>query len=429
MDRGDIPEVLFSSIKEDDPYRASKLLQIERWCYAHWNLHAKSGKKGHNFLAQVLSDKECWEKVDGLHGVKLNRQTVGKKLITPPDSCNPFSEMETYKIACRCCLEEDIIKMFENRKQERNVENEDSLKRLVSNLSYGDPLKTFWSHLIGGYISELNLKGRHPYEYGLDCAIDWKQAEAVEFFWNKIKSLPEDELSVQRKDEIFMKNAVYTAGGRFSVCPDIFEFFFNQINPDRYPELLRRDLEKNGHYGSLNKMKDMLNFDKSQELFDCLKPGNISEDYYHLRLECIEIQNYPEYYVDAATKLFMHIWTKEGFDSHRALVINKEVMDSSAFFHKNLLVRWVEKGCMEPVWAVLDKLDSSQIKKFMTYKQADYIRSMLEQGDNNSLNKFLSYGKSINKNLDRKSIPGPSGNLAEVEVRKTHGQFHIGLSK
>jgi hypothetical protein len=33
MDRRDIAEVSFSSIKEDDPYRASKLLQIERWCY------------------------------------------------------------------------------------------------------------------------------------------------------------------------------------------------------------------------------------------------------------------------------------------------------------------------------------------------------------------------------------------------------------
>jgi hypothetical protein len=45
----------------------------------------------------------------------------------------------------------------------------------------------------------LDLKGCHPYECGFDCAVDWKQAEAVEFFWNKIKSLPEDELSAQRR--------------------------------------------------------------------------------------------------------------------------------------------------------------------------------------------------------------------------------------
>jgi hypothetical protein len=59
----------------------------------------------------------------------------------------------------------------------------------------------------------------------------------VEFFWNEIKSLTEDELSAQKKDEILMKNAVYTAGSNFRVCPDIFEFFLDQINPDRYPDI------------------------------------------------------------------------------------------------------------------------------------------------------------------------------------------------
>ncbi|WP_143688759.1 hypothetical protein [Wolbachia endosymbiont of Laodelphax striatellus] len=425
MDREDIAEVLFSSIKEDDHYRASKLLQIERWCYAHWKIHAGYGEIRNNFLAQVLSSEDCWEKVNNLHGVKLNGQMVGKKLITPSsdNNPNPFGT-DRYKIACECCLEEDIVKIFEDYRKERNVENDDSLKRLVSNLSYGNPLKTFWSHHIGGYMSELDLKGRHPYEYGLDCAIDWKRAEAVEFFWNKIKSLPEGELSAQKKDEILMKNAIYAAGPNFRVYPNIFEFFLNQISPDRYPELLKRDLVKNGHYGSLNRMIDMLNFDKFQKLFDYLQPGNISENSYHTRLYSIRIQDYSGYYVDAAKKLFMHIWIKEGFDSHRALVINEEVMDSS-FSHTNLLVCWVKKGTMEPVWAVLDKLDSNQIKEFMSCKQADYIRSILEQGDHDSLNKFLAYGKFADKELDQKNIPGPSGDLAEVEISK---QSYVRLS-
>jgi hypothetical protein len=48
-------------------------------------------------------------------GVKLNRQMVGKKLIAPPGSDNPFNR---YKIACDCCLEEDIRAYFEERKEE-----------------------------------------------------------------------------------------------------------------------------------------------------------------------------------------------------------------------------------------------------------------------------------------------------------------------
>jgi hypothetical protein len=87
----------------------------------------------------------------------------------------------------------------------------------------------------------LDLRG-HPYEYGLYCALERRKVEAVEFFWNKIKSLPENEMSVQKKVEIFMKNAVYTAGPGFRVYADIFEFFLDQIHPGRYAELLKRDL-------------------------------------------------------------------------------------------------------------------------------------------------------------------------------------------
>ncbi|WP_353276294.1 hypothetical protein [Wolbachia endosymbiont (group B) of Villa cingulata] len=425
MDRGDIPEVLFSSVKEDDPYRASKLLQIERWCYTHSKIIERSGQKGHNLIAQVLSDEESWEEVGGLHGVKLNRREVGKRLTTLPDSDNAFGRASRYKIACECCLEDEIRAIFEERKEELSAQGRSSLleyNHLVKCFGEG-PIAQFWSHFISGYLDKLDLRGRHLYEYGLDCAVGWHRVEAVEFFWNKIKSLPDNKMSAQEKDEILMKNAVYSAGPNFRVYPDIFEFFLNQINPDRYPELLKRDLEKNGHYGSLNKMKDMLSFDKFQELFDCLKPNDITEDSYHTRLFSIEIQNYSGHYADAAKELFMHIWTKEGFDSHRTLVINEEVMDEYPFFHKNLLVRWLEKGCVEILWAVLDKLDSSQIKEFMNYKQADYICSILEKGDNNSLNRFLSYGKSADEERNPKNIPGPSGDLTEVEVRKTHSSM------
>jgi len=422
ISRSDIPEFVFSSIKEDDPYRASKLLQIEHWCYAHWDLITRIGKKWHNFFAQVLSSEDCWEKVNNLHGVRLNRQMVGKKLITTPDSDNPFSRnrIKRYTIACECCLEEDIRAIFEERKEELLAQGEIiEYQELVRGVG---PISKFWSHFISGYLDKLDLRGRHPYEYALDCAIDWKKVEAVEFFWNKIKSLPENEMSAKKKDEILMKNAAWSAGPRFSLYPDIFEFFLDKLELERYPEFLKRDLEKNGHYGSLNQMNDMLNFDKFQRLFDCLSPSDLSQGSYHARLDSIEIQNYSGDYVDAAKKLFIHIWAKEGFDSHRAYVIEREIF-------RTLLLSWVEKGCMEPLWAVLDKLDANQMKEFMTCKQANYLRSIFEKGDNNSLNRFLAYSKSTDEDLCQENVPGPSGDLAEVKVRETRGQSSVGLGK
>lgn len=72
MLRSDILEVLFSCIKEDDPYRASKVFQIECWCYPNWDLHKRGGTKRHNFLAQVLSSEECWKKVDTCFYMELS---------------------------------------------------------------------------------------------------------------------------------------------------------------------------------------------------------------------------------------------------------------------------------------------------------------------------------------------------------------------
>jgi len=411
MLRSDIPEVLFSSIKEDDPYKASKLFQIERWCYANWALHKRSGKKGHNLLAIVLSSEDFWKKIDGLHGVKLDRHVVGKKLIAQ-DSGNLFDK---YDIACRCCLEEDIIALFEEREKRLSAQGKSSLleyNHLVRCFGAG-PLGQFWSHFVSGYISKLNLNGLHPYEYGLKCAMDLKQAEAVEFFWNKIKSLPEDELSAQQKDEIFMKTAVRAAGSRCNSYPEIFEFCFSQISPDKYPELLKRDLAENSYYGSLSALRGMRCFDHVQTLFDCLKPSNISEDDYHLWLKCIETEDCSVYHANEGMKLFMHMWMREEFDNHRAFVMSKEVMDKSPYFHTNLLISLVKRGYMEPVWAVLDTATPEQIKEFMNSKQANHIRSILkERGDEGSLGKFLSYGKSVDGELET--------DLTEVKLSKAH---------
>ncbi|WP_353286403.1 hypothetical protein [Wolbachia endosymbiont (group A) of Crataerina pallida] len=414
MLRSDIPKVLFSSIKEDDPYRASKLFQIERWCYANWLLHQRSGKKGRNFLAQVLSSEDCWKKVDNLHGVKLDRQVVGKKLIAP-DSGNLFDK---YAIACRYCLEEDIIALFEERKKSLSAQGKSSLleyEHLVRCCGSG-LLAQFWSHFISGYISELNLDGCHPYEYGLKCAMSFKQEQAVEFFWNKIKSLPESEMSAEKKDEIFMKTAVYSAGSRCNSYPEIFEFCFSQITPDKYLELLKRDLAENGYYGSLNTLQGALRFDQFQALFDCLKPSDVSGDYYCVWLKYIrKIESYSKSCVDEGIRLFMHMWTKEGFDSHRALLLNEE-MRSSPVFQGRLLVPLINRGCVEPVWAVLNKANSDQIKEFMDSRQAEYIRSVLEKRDTDSLNKFLVYGKSTVEEFT---------SLTEVKLSKACEQLEL----
>ncbi|WP_353281087.1 hypothetical protein [Wolbachia endosymbiont (group B) of Horisme vitalbata] len=430
MDCDELRKAVFSIIKDDDPYKESKQLQLKNWCGAFLEIFDSWGEKKLPFFLDILSNEECWEKTDTIHGIKLNRRVVAKKMIEPKSSkgiSNPLDDFDRYQVACWCCLEEDIISIFEHfkREDEINEGDSDALKKLVKSVSgswYTDTMMQFWSHFVSGYISELDLKDQHPYVFGLNRAAmssDRRRVEAVEFFWDKIKSLPESELSPQEKDEVFMKIAVHAAHD--NGYPDVFEFCLSKISPDKYPELLKRDLEKNRYYGSLGRMLEMSNFDQFQRLFDCLKPSDVVVDrYYCTWLRNIKIGGYSGQYLNAGVKLLMHMLMKDGLDSHRTSALNEEMMNNSTFQGK-LLLPLVEKGCMQSLWTILDKANSNQIKEFMSSRKADYIRSLLEQRDDNLLNKFLAYGESIEKNLDQDSV---SADLAEVKLSK---QSDVGL--
>ncbi|VVC35096.1 Hypothetical protein CINCED_3A012376 [Cinara cedri] len=431
MDCDELRKAVFSIVKDDDPYKESKQLQLKNWCGAFLEIFDSWGEKKLPFFLDILSNEECWEKTDTIHGIKLNRRVVAKKMIEPQSwkgTSNPLEDFYLYQIACWCCLEEDIISLFEHFKQKHQVKDgdPDALKKLAKRISGSwctDAMMQFWSHFISGYISELDLKGQHPYVFGLHRAAissNRRRVEAVEFFWDKVQSLPESELSAQEKDEVFMRIAVHAAHD--NGYPDVFEFCLSRISSDKYPELLKRDLEKNGYYGSLNIMNDMLSFDKFQELFDCLKPSNVKEDDYRLWVKFMT-RDCPECYLDKGVNVFMHMWKKRGFGDHCVLILDKEMMNDS-FFQGRFSVPLIEKGYMEPVWAMLDKANSRQIKEFVSSEKANYIRSILEQRDRVSLNRFLAYGKSADEELDQKNIPGPSGDLADVEISK---QSYVGL--
>lgn len=47
----------------------------------------------------MLSDKECWKKIDGLHEVKLDRQMVGKNLTAPGSDNNP-NRVRVREVVC-----------------------------------------------------------------------------------------------------------------------------------------------------------------------------------------------------------------------------------------------------------------------------------------------------------------------------------------
>lgn len=271
-------------------------------------------------------------------------------------------------------------------------------RKLVSSLSratWSDPMTRYWLYIVSDHATtERKSEDKNLLLYGLTLASNMDiigkehYVEAVEYFWNKIKSFPEDELNTDQKQEILMKTTLIAA---IRCQSETFEFCFSELSPDKYAEFLERDFEQGESFHcSIASLHDMLRVDLLKKCFDTFEPGDISEDVYQLWAEPLNMNQYSEPYESEAVKLFMHIWTKEGFDSHRAFMLRK-LCDWDGE-EDQFLVRFVKKSHMEPVWAVLDKASRFEIVEFMDCKHGECIKDILEEkGDLHSLNKFLSY--------------------------------------
>lgn len=396
--REDIPEVIFFSIKEDDDYRDFKLLQIENWCYVNWDIHERNGEKVHTLLKDVFSNQECWD-TEG----RLQRKKVGEKLVSE----SILDEMDKYRIACRCCLTDEITELFHKRKERlRGQSNPNLLKYEHLVKCMGDkPLEVYWSHKIGvdnlnnNYLIKLGINSDlDGYKYGLECAIDWKQVEAVKFFWDKIKSLSQNELSEKGRDELLMKKAAYTAGDNFRICPEIFEFFLGKVDFNKYQDLLVEDFKVNNYYGSLYRTLEMSSFDKFQELFNAIRSKdekNVSQSSYHTLLGCIveSITKCPTKKVHEGEGLFIDMLNKEKYKGYVISVLSKE-MDVS-IFQGELLKPLLNMECINGVKAIWDRA---------TYKQKEKLK--------NSQSKIYD---DVLEMINKCSIHEPSGDLSDMQ--------------
>lgn len=137
----ELKEAIFTIVKDNDPFRVSKQLQLEDWCLAFLDFFSIMSKNQHlPFFLDVLSEEECWEKTDTMQGVKLNRRIAAKKMVQLRSwrgKSFPADDFYRYQLSCWCCLEEDIITLFEHFKHEDKIKDDDivSLKKLVKSVS------------------------------------------------------------------------------------------------------------------------------------------------------------------------------------------------------------------------------------------------------------------------------------------------------
>ncbi len=307
-------KILLASIGESDPYKGAKELEIKRWCSAYWPLMESWGERKALFFQKVFSDKTCWE-VTG-DQVKLNRYTVGKKLLTlkaEDGQKNLLNSFDRYRIACWCCFEDEIRAIFEEFKLTLGNKPVESL---VKGCDKG-ALMIYWSHAMNNQEHQLELNNEHPYVYAFKCAMLEKHVEALEFFWDKLQLI--DCVSPKRKEGLLMEVAYNK--GRFSTDDvGMVDFCLRHLDSNRYHELLKRDFKQHGCYYTLSILRRNHSFENARKLFEHLKSEDLSPEAYSTSMfgALDSVLSVPDdSFIKSGSDMLTSMWNRPGFEAYR----------------------------------------------------------------------------------------------------------------
>ncbi|OAB79364.1 hypothetical protein WSTR_05255 [Wolbachia endosymbiont of Laodelphax striatellus] len=371
MDYEDVQKILLASIKEDDPHKGFKGLEIKRYCIAYqalfnrWNSIILPP-----FLKEILESGTCWKIDDALGHVELDRYALGKKLLTlkTKDGQKPLLDSsDRYRIACWCCFEDEIRAIFEEFK---STLGNKPVESLVKGCDKG-ALMIYWSHAINNQEHQLELNNEHPYVYAFRCAMIEKHVEALEFFWNKLQSI--DSLSSERKEDLLMEVAYNK--GRFSTDDvGMVDFCLRHLDPNRYHELLKRDFKQHGCYYTLSILRRNHSFENARKLFEHLKPEDLSPEAYSTSMfsalnSLVSAPN--DNFIKSGSDMLTSMWNSLGFESHKQHYLNKlsEQLSSTRDLVASLI-----KGnkAVEILSEVVNSLSQEQMYSIMEEDKSEY---------------------------------------------------------
>jgi hypothetical protein len=403
VDYNKIEQGLISSVSEDDPHKVSKQLQIKQWTHLYGNKLLRSSPPDElDFIVQVISDENCWEEVNTLEGVKLNRYEVSRKLLavtTPSGEDNPFDNMQKYKVACWCCFEDKIRELFAEKRA--NIDEDLTTEMLLDSTYAGHgPLVTYWTHYITGYMdkfkAKLKLTGDNNDLHGFESAVRGKHVEALEYFWDKLAPV----LSREEKDDLLIYTATYDEVFVGSANSDMVTFAMDHLDESKYHELLKKDFQKNQHFSSLYNLISNHLFDRAEKLFGYLKSENINHYGYdtsmYAALSSIVSIPHDQNFINAGYKMLSTMWHMEGFEEHKQFFMNR-LSYSAAGSEIAQLVK--AERTADILSEIVSSLSIEQVKHFQTSKSWVYEIFKSDNLFNDDVMKHLAETEQTSVNL------------------------------
>ncbi|WP_253309279.1 hypothetical protein [Wolbachia endosymbiont (group A) of Rhinocyllus conicus] len=370
MDYKNVQRVLLTSIKEDDPHKGFKELEIKRYCIAYQTLLREWDRTIITpFIKEILESGTCWKIDDTLGHVELDRYALGKKLLdlkTEDGQKSLLDSFDRYRIACWCCFEDEIRAVFEEFKLTLGNKPVESL---VKGCDKG-ALMIYWSHAINNQEHQLELNNEHPYVYAFKCAMLEKHVEALEFFWNKLQSI--DSVSQQRKEDLLMEVAYNK--GRFSTDDvGMVDFCLRYLSEDKYHELLKRDFKQNRYYHTLNTLKGNYFFESAKKLFEHLNAEYLSPDTYStLMFAALDsIVSAPnDNFVKSGSDMLASMWNSPGFEAHRQHYLHNLSIRLSS---RDLIVHLIkENKAVKVLSEIVNSLIPEQMQSIRKLNKSEY---------------------------------------------------------
>lgn len=323
MDYKNVQKVLLTSIKENDPHKGFKELEIKRYCITYQTLLREWDRTIITpFIKETLESEICWKADDTLGYIKLDRYALGKKLLdlkTEDEQKSLLDSFDRYRIACWCCFEDEIRAIFEEFKLTLGNKPVESLVKGCDN----GALMVYWSHAMNNQEHQLELNNEHPYVYAFKCAMIEKHVEALEFFWNKLQSI--DSVSPKRKEDLLMEVAYNK--GRFSTDDvGMVDFCLRNLHEDKYHELLKRDFKQNKYHYTLSTLTAGYFFESAKKLFEHLKSEDLSPEGYSTSMfgALDSLVSVPDdSFIKSGSDMLTSMWNRSGFETHKQHFLDK----------------------------------------------------------------------------------------------------------
>ncbi|MBC6686712.1 hypothetical protein H9I48_05895 [Wolbachia pipientis] len=383
-----VQKVLLTSIKEDDPHKGLKELEIKRWCIAYQTLLNKwDSTIIPPLFKKVLEDETCWKIEDASGQIRLNRYTFGEKLLalkTLDGQRSLIRPFDRYRIACWCCFEDEIRAIFED---------------LVKGCDKG-ALMIYWSHAMNNQEHQLELNNEHPYVYAFKCAMLEKHVEALEFFWNKLQSI--GSISSERKEDLLIEVAYNK--GRFSADNvGMVDFCLRYLHEDKYHELLKRDFKQNKYHYTLSTLTGSYSFESAKKLFEHLKSEDLSPEGYSTSMfgALDSLVSVPDdSFIKSGSDMLTSIWNRSGFETHKQHFLDKL---SIGYASRNRIACLIKNNAdIKVLPEIIKSLNQEQMQSIMEEDKSEYELFMRVR--NTQLDRGAGDSQLLSSSLDVESV-------------------------